>query len=110
MDDQRWCAYAGVYQAFAWQQGFAGQPVTFRLPEDFWVRQKFEEEVFDVSAFMSVVRDIDDTGIHYWRFYEVDGDRFLSLACTEDRTAEWLPADAKDKYHTAYEEFWKEVK
>jgi hypothetical protein len=102
--------YAGIYQTWAWQQGYNGCITRFRIPgydpvgplmalnssED---DPSWQDFPFDPNEFFATVDLIDDGGIHYWRIEKpCDGERFIWLACTEDnsmdmvRTSDWFTA------------------
>lgn len=113
----------GIYEAYAWQQGYEGKAVKFRVPSTMGLMTdegKWQEVPFDVADFMRVVAEVDDGGIHYWR-WEVEAtvsedalmlppDGFLTLACTEDASMDDMPEDEAANYHTAHEEdYWEEV-
>ena len=92
-------AYAGVYQAYAWQQGYEGKPVRFRLPDQYF--DNCDDEVaegFNLKKFMAVVADFDEGAIHYWKFEEEEEDRFITLVCTEDDSMRSLD---EDDFHLA---------
>jgi len=90
-------AYSGVYQAYAWHQGYVDQPVIFRVPDEYFyiptdhkpdhTKPQAENEFFSpfsIRDFMAVVAEMDNEGfIHLWRYSEAEGDRFLELSCTE---------------------------
>jgi hypothetical protein len=97
MTDQEYSAYLGVYQAYAWQQGYANHAVEFRLPDEhFSTGRTYDTEGFDLRKFFEVVADMDDGGIHYWWYYEKNHDRFLVLACTEDDSMTYMGSHADD--------------
>lgn len=92
-----YASYAGVYQAYAWEQGHKDQPLEFRIPDQYFVKDAGEfvegrgyntREGFIVADFMCVVADMDAEGyIHMWKYRESKGDRFLTLDCTETASA-----------------------
>jgi len=106
-------SYTGVYQAYAWQQGYNNAPTTFRIPDEHFLLNPHDdpflwEEGFKLADFMEAVAHIDNEGyIHYWKYHEADGDRYLTLACTEDASS-WMPTEHSEFYHAA-DDYWKEV-
>jgi hypothetical protein len=95
MTNSEFCSYQGVYQAYAWQQGYANAPVVFRLPDENFVIGEWGDEHctegFDLLKFFRVVAEIDNEGaIHSWEYFESPGDRgpyvdrFVRLTCSED--------------------------
>jgi len=100
-------AYLGVYQAYAWQQGYKGKVEVFRLPDEYFQMAGPDDVVFegfDLKKFMEAVADIDNEGaIHYWKYFEEDGDKFLALGCTEDDSLNDQDLDgADDWYHASH--------
>lgn len=117
-------AYNGVYQAYAWHQGYEDKPVKFRIPD-----HHFDPEPLTLAHFMEVVADVDNEGaIHYWKYDEVPTvygcDRFLTLVCTEDNSIhhllkEWgmegeegseFDARFDKEFHHASWEGWNDLK
>ena len=98
-------AYRGVYQAYAWQQGYGGHITEFRLPDQyFFIGSDDYNEGFDLLKFFKVVEDMDDEGcIHMWKLDSRKGDTFLMLGCTEDDSLKYIEdPDATGFHHASW--------
>jgi|SRR5215471_1516061 len=104
MTDQEFCSYAGVYQAYAWHQGFRSRPTEFRIPDEhFSYSRSYDETGFDLVKFFEVVAEIDDGGIHQWQMRVQDFDTILTLACTEDDSMTYMLEATRQEFYTAFE-------
>lgn len=107
LDEKERCFYRGLYQAYAWDQGYRSRTVRYRVPDEYaWISDGIPEG-FNLSRFMAVVADMDSEGfIHYWFHEHKDGDDFLWLGCTEDDSLRHI--SELDKWRHASSNVWYE--
>jgi len=117
MTTEEKAAYLGVYQAYAWEQGFRESPISFRIPDEHFVKSENGPDGFVVSEFMEAVADLDDGHIHLWKYYTTDNhlhpelkpNRHLALICTEDDSMARIAPDDQDNWHYAEDTYWQEA-
>jgi len=95
-------AYRGVYQAYAWMQGWADAPIDICVPdENFYVGSDDFDSGFDLVKFFEVADDMDSEGaIHYWKMRVEGFNTILTLACTEDSSMTFMTDATLREYHT----------
>lgn len=94
-------AYWAVYQAYAYAQGATGHATEFRIPDEYFCLDPSGQNAgFDIKKFFQLVADVDEGGIHYWKYYQKGQDHYLMLACTEDDSMTHMGTTA-DEFHTA---------